>query len=318
MELNFSGLFGVVAPVFAIIAAGVGLRRVGWLTAEADASLLRVSFNFLYPCLIADMSLGNATLSHADNVLIPPLFGFGSVALGLALGALTARLLRLTSPGARSFAFTTALQNWGYLPVPLVIALFPRETLGVLFTFNFGVEIALWTVGIWLLSGAGGRTGWRNIINAPLCALLASIVLNAVQAKTWLPRFVLESMHTLGQTGIPIGLLLTGAVLADLLAEEKSGEKAMRPGIIATACFLRLGLLPLAMLACARWLPLTKELRQILVVQAAMPTAMLPIILARLHGADSALALGIVITTTAISLLTIPAWLHFGRWWVGI
>ena len=39
---------------------------------------------------------------------------------------------------------------------------------------------------------------------------------------------------------------------------------------------------------------------------------------ARLYGADSALALGIVITTTAIGLVTIPAWLHFGSWWVGM
>ena len=121
----------------------------------------------------------------------------------------------------------------------------------------------------------------------------------------------------IGETAVPAGLILTGAVLADLLVEEKS-VAAMRPGLLTAASILRLGILPLAMLACAHWLPLTRELQQIVVVQAAMPTAMLPIILARLHGADSALALGIVITTTAISLLTIPAWLHFGAWWVGI
>jgi predicted permease len=318
VELNFLSLLGVVAPVFVIIAAGVGLRRVGWLTAEADTSLLRVSFNFLYPCLIADKSLGNTMLNRADNILIPPLVGFGSVALGLVLAALVARVMRLPDPSARAFTFTTALQNWGYLPLPIVLALFPGETLGVLFTFNFGVEIALWTVGIWMLSGRGGRAGWRNIVNAPLCALLASILLNAMHAATWLPRFALDAMHMIGETAVPAGLILTGAVLADLLAEESSVAAAMRPGILSAACILRLGILPLAMLACARWLPLTRELQQIVVVQAAMPTAMLPIILARLHGADSALALGIVLTTTAISLITIPAWLHFGAWWVGI
>ena len=166
MELNFLSLLGVVAPVFAVIAAGVGLRRIGWLTAEADQSLLRVSMNFLYPCLIADKSLGNALLARADNVLVPPVLGFASIVLGLAVAALVARMLHLPGPSARAFAFTTALQNWGYLPLPIVLVLFPEDTLGVLFTFNFGVEIALWTAGIWLLSGQRGRDAWRHILNA--------------------------------------------------------------------------------------------------------------------------------------------------------
>ena len=318
MELNFLSLLGVVAPVFAIVAAGAGARRAGWLTAEADQSLLRVCFNFLYPCLIADKSLGNATLGRAENVFVPPLIGFASIALGLALAALAARMLRLPSPGARAFTFTTAMQNWGYLPIPIVLALFPADTTGVLFTFNLGVEIALWTIGVWLLSGQRGRGALRQIFNVPICALLVSMLLNALHAGTWLPRFALDAMHVVGQAAVPIGLLLSGAVLADEFAAEKSSASASRAGVLTTACALRLGLLPLALLATARWLPLTHELRQIIVVQAAMPTAMLPIILSRFHGADSALSLRIVVATTAISLVTIPAWLHFGAWWVGI
>ena len=318
MELNFLSLLGVVAPVFAVIAAGVGLRRIGWLTAEADQSLLRVSMNFLYPCLIADKSLGNALLARADNVLVPPVLGFASIVAGLAVAALVARMLRLPGPSARAFAFTTALQNWGYLPLPIVLVLFPGDTLGVLFTFNFGVEIALWTAGIWLLSGQRGRDALRHIFNVPICALFVSMTLNALHAATWLPRFTLEALHMIGQTAMPIGLLLTGAVLADLLAQEKSGAGHVRVGVLGAACALRLGLLPLALLACAHWLPLTREVRQIIIVHAAMPTAMFPIIMTRLYGADSALALGIVVATTVISLITIPAWLHFGAWWIGI
>jgi len=34
---GFLSLLGVVAPVFAIVGAGLGLRRLGWLTAAADA-----------------------------------------------------------------------------------------------------------------------------------------------------------------------------------------------------------------------------------------------------------------------------------------
>ena len=318
MELNFLSLLGVVAPVFAIIAAGVGLRRVGWLTAQADESLLRVGVNFLFPCLIADKSLGNALLGRADNIIGPPLVGFASVVLGFAVAALAARMLRLPSPSARAFTFTTGLQNYGYLPIPIVLALFPPDTAGVLFVHNLGIEAGLWTVGIWILSGHRGRAGWRQIINVPICALLGSLLLNALHAAAWLPPFALGAMHMVGESAVPVGLLLSGAVLADQLAEEKGSAHAARAGVLTAAVGVRLAVLPLVLLAGAHWLPLSPDLRRIVVVQAAMPSALLPIILARHYGADSALALGIVIGTTVVSLLTIPAWLHFGAWWVGI
>ena len=106
-----------------------------------------------------------------------------------------------------------------------------------------------------------------------------------------------------------IGLLLIVAAIMAMLTR--------RVGLPYSTGLVAAGIL-ISFMPNRPQLPLTRELQQIVVVQAAMPTAMLPIILARLHGADSALALGIVITTTAISLLTIPAWLHFGAWWVGI
>ncbi len=318
MTLDFFGLLGAIAPVFVVIGAGMVMRRVRWLTAQADDTLLRLGINFLFPCLIADTILGNPRMVGAQNVLIPPLLGFAGACAGFLVAALVARLLRLSSPSGRSFTFTAGLQNYGYIPLPVVVALFPRETAGVLFTHNLGVEIALWTVGIWMLSGQGGRAAWRKILNPPICALLVSMLLNALNASAWLPAFATSAIHLIGQSAIPLLLLLTGATLADLLVREQREGLGARPLVLVMANFVRMAAVPLVILAAARWLPLTRELRQVLVVQAAMPSAMMPIILARHYGANSALAVGIVISTTLLGLLTIPAWLRFGLWWVGV
>ena len=40
---DYLPLLLAVAPVFVTIGAGWGIRRAGWLTEEADASLLRVA-----------------------------------------------------------------------------------------------------------------------------------------------------------------------------------------------------------------------------------------------------------------------------------
>ena len=50
--LGYWTLVALVMPVFAVIAAGAGARRIGWLPAEAEESLLKLVVNLLYPCLI--------------------------------------------------------------------------------------------------------------------------------------------------------------------------------------------------------------------------------------------------------------------------
>ena len=312
--MNYLALLGAVAPVFLILAAGYLLRRLNWLTAEADRSLLQIGVNFLYPCLIADTILGNPILTQVGNIVVPPLVGFGTVVLGFVVCALTARILRLPPETGRSFSFTTGLYNYGYLPIPLVQAFYDRDTLGVLFTHNLGVEIALWTVGIWVLSGSSGRSAWRNILNVPILAIAAAAVLNLAGAHAWLPEFVGKTMHLLGQSAIPLALLLTGATLSDLVA---SGSLTGKLFPLLAANLLRLGALPIAFLFLAKHLPLSEPVQRIMVIQAAMPAAMIPIILAKHYKADSGHALQIVLSTTLLGLLTIPLWLRFGFWFVG-
>ena len=162
MEISYWPLLAAVAPVFLIILGGFVIRRTGWLTREADHSLLRVCVNVLMPCLILDSVLGNPALSKIENVTLPPLVGFCTFLIGYLVALPAGRLLRLTENQARTFSFTVGSYNYSYIPIPLVLAFCPRETIGVLFTHNLGVEIAFWTAGIGVLTGASLRTGWTK------------------------------------------------------------------------------------------------------------------------------------------------------------
>ena len=81
---------------------------------------------------------------------------------------------------------------------------------------------------------------------------------------------------------------------------------------------LRLGVLPVLVLVMAKYLPCAVELKRVLVVQAAMPSAMMPIIIARLYGGHPRTAVQIVLGTTALGILVIPLWLRAGLEWVGV
>jgi predicted permease len=310
-------LLQLITPVFLIIAIGVVFRRMEWLTAAADQSLLNVVVKALYPCLIFENVLGNPALRNPANLLLPPLAGFATIALGIVAAREAGRMLGLkVGAGQRTFAFTTGIYNYAYIPIPLILALYGRQTLGVLMVFNVGVEAAVWTVGILVLSGLPLSQGWRLLANPTVGALFLALACNALGIAPHFPAVARDVVHLCAQCAIPVGLLLIGATLAELILEKPSDllDRVTTPA----TCLLRLGVLPVAILLVARYLPASPELRRVLVVQAAMPAAIFPVVIAKHYGGRSETAAQVVVATNLLSLLVIPLWLRLGFAWTGL
>jgi malate permease and related proteins len=313
---EFLVVINAVLPVFTVAGAGFGLRRLEWLTEEADKSMLKLLINLLVPCLIFDSVLGNKALTHLGTVILAPVVGFGTVALGVFICWLLRGAAGLTDKSRHgTFAFVTGIYNYGYVPLPLVYLLFKDspDMVGLLLVHNVGVEIAMWTLGLMLLSGVSIKAGWRKLINAPISMILISLVLNLAGAEHWMPKFIIQTAHMLGQCAIPIGILLVGATIADQLPEFHA-EKGWR--VMAASSFLRLAILPVLFVLLAKYLPCSVELKRIIVIQGAMPAAVFPIIMARHYGGHAPTALRIVIGTTVLGLVTIPLWIKLGLWFI--
>lgn len=300
-------LLQLILPVFLVIASGYALRRAGVFTEEGDRSLLGVLLNLFVPCLALDVIIGNEALERPTNWILPPLFGFLVPASGYLVCLLGGRLFLRDRKKYRTFASVAGLQNYGYIPLPICLALFDRDVVGVLLAFNMGVDIAVWTLGVALMPGGQAKGDWKKILlNPPIVSVAAGIALNAMGAALWVPQALDGALHMLGVCAVPVGLLVTGAVLAD----------HMRPGMlrsgwdtITLALVLRLGLLPVLILSAALFLPLDPALRTVLVVQSAMPSAVFPVVLAKMHGGDMPTALRVVLASSLASLVTIPFWL---------
>lgn len=303
-------ILNAVIPVFGVMGLGVFIRKRNWLTEEADQSLMRICVNVLLPCLILDKSLGNPALSQLSNLLLAPVLGYAVVGLGMLIAYWAQPLHGLRENGARrTFAVSVGMHNYGYVPLPLAMLLFDQKTAGVLFLHIIGVEMAMWTLGVMVLTGGNLGRDWRKLVNGPLIAIVIAIALNALGWNAHLPTVAVTGMHWLGGCAIPLALILIGAIMADHLGEFHSANGWR---VMATAVGLRIGLLPLLFLLLARFLPLTAEHQRVLVLEAAMPTAVFPVVLAKLYKGDPATAMRSVLSTAVISLVTIPLWLKFG------
>ncbi|MEM1059392.1 MAG: AEC family transporter [Verrucomicrobiota bacterium] len=311
---TFYQVLNAAVPVYLLITVGVAVRLAGVLTAEADASILRLLINLLMPSLILVSLIGNEFASDPVNLIAGPLLGYGTVAVGIGGAWVAGRLLGLPELPQRAFALAVGLYNYGYIPLPLVLALFGPESLGVLFLFNTGTELAIWTLGIMVLRGGHWRDGWRRIQPAPVLAVIVGVGINLLGLSAAVPGVLLSGLGMLGGCAIPLGILLVGATACDLRGDIRLAGRGREVG---TALLVRMVLLPAVFLLLALLPGLTPALRDILVIQAAMPSAMLPIILIKMEKGDVPLALTIVIASSVLSFFTIPFVIKLGLWLTG-
>ena len=311
---SYATILGCMLPVFGVMLLGALLRRTGALSEESDRSILRMVVNVFTPCLIFTKIIDSPDASSGRMLWLAPLCGFLAIALGIFLCWLAAPLFGLSNPPRRRvFAFTNGMYNYGYIPIPIVLSLFDGGTLGVLFLVNVGVELALWTFGPILLAADGAKGAWKNILNAPLYAILAGVAVSLAGAVHHVPPPLLKGLHMLGECAVPVALLMIGAVTLDFLDPRMSWKGS---GTIAGAVLLRLGVLPLVLIGLAGFLHGDEMLQRVLVVQAAMPAAAFPIVLVRRNGGDVPTALRVLLATSCASLLVSPFWISRGLEWI--
>lgn len=317
-------VLGAVLPLFLIMAVGAAVRRLGILDEQADRSMLNLCVHLLLPCLILDHVIASEALRQPGNLLLSPLIGFVATAGSLVLAALAARMWRLEANAARTFRFIAGIYNYGYIPVPLVAALYGANALTVLFLFNLGTETAFWIVGFAAFMGHSPLGDWRRVLTTPVRAVIIGVAVNLITARFglrldeatlesaawgWPVKVVLDAVNVIGLCSIPVALLVIGATLADFWNEFRASAGA---GVMALGIVVRNLVCPLAFVLLAMALPVSRELKETLVVQAAMPAGLFPLLLTRHNGGSTAVALQVIFATSAAALITLPLWIHFG------
>ena len=314
--MTIGALFTLILPVFALIAVGVVLRRFHWIEGPAEASLIRLSVQVCMPCLVFDTILGNSSLRDPANLLLPPLAGFATTVAGIGVANLTARRIGLTrGTGLRTFALSAGLCNYSYLPLPIVGGLWGEKAQGLVLVHNMGVELALWSVGMLVLTGASLLEGWKHLLSPMLVTLVGSIAINLLGLAPYVPGFIRSITHSLGVCAVPLGVVMTGVNLAGYLDKPAT---LLHRNVALGACAVRLAILPALMIGFAYLLPCSLELKRVLVVEAAMPAAVIPIILAQYYGGQPLTAVQVVLSTTAAGLVTCPLWIRAGLAWLGL
>ena len=312
-----------VIPVFIFFGIGFWLRRKGSIQPQHDEVIMQLAMDVGYPCLVFH-SIMKYMVTEAHPAISSIGFslqaigcGFLELLAGVIVAALVARALRLrVGTGWRTFTLTAGVQNYAFFVIPIVQMLFSAPgdpTMGVLFIHNMGCELFVWSLGVVLICGGAKNLRLASLLRGPLLAVCVSLLL----AWSGLGQYVaqpplMKAAEMIGAVATPVCLILFGCSMYDLSRRFRWQPRMLSAGILA-----RLVLVPALILLLAWALPLDPLVRRIMVIQSAIPSAVIPVILAKRFGGQPDVGTQILLATTLCSVLTLPLWLAMGMALIG-
>jgi hypothetical protein len=293
--------FTALAPIFLVIALGIGARRWPVNSETFWSGAERLTYFVLFPALLVARLSANPIPTAGVVPAIAALIG--PVLVLSALLPLAMPLLRMSGADFATFLMASIRFNT-YAGLAASVALFGARGLAV-FAILLAIYIPIVNVisclalGRWASPAATTpRYLMLAIVTNPLvlaCALgiglnLAGIVLPAAASGT---------LDIMGKAALGLGLLCVGASL-----RWRSLVESRWP--IGGAALVKLVGLPLlAGLAC-HVLGVGGVERSVVVLFAALPASPAAYVLARQMGGNAEMMAGIITATTPLAMVTIP------------
>jgi len=311
MGQAFSTTFKAILQLVAIGALGYFLVRRKVISESGLNLMGGLVVKVFLPLLMFTEIVRRFDVRLFPDWWVFPLLSVLISAAGLASGYAVLRLdNHVKHP--QEFLSLTTFQNSGYLPLPLVAALLPRPQADTMFIYIFlfllGFNMTIFSFGYYLLNPASNRRfDARRMFNPPVLATLAALLVAFAKAGRFLPGVLINPAELLGRCAIPLSILVVGGNLA-LMKVERG---AFRP--IAYALLLKLVFLPLLFLCFIIVLRPPPMMGFLLILQAAMPSAVLLSVVCRSQDCGDKLVSPAIFYGHLASIITIPLMLSLFR-----
>lgn len=298
--------FPAIAVLIALISLVVALRTAGLLKTDDGPLFARIVTHLTLPATIF-YALAHARDLQWDYALVV-LFLFAAEMLLLALAWMLGRALKLSRGQLGSFMLASAFGSSALLGYALVGQLFPNniEALSeAVFISELGVGVGLFTVGTLVAIHFGreeaqadsvARSLWVFAKSPIFLSILAGFAYGQLQAPLEGVFFkeVFSAIHLIAQANTFFVILTIGVML------QFHGLGSVI-GLAAIAIFLKLLVSPFLVWLPALAIPLQNWQQDVMLLEAAMPSALLSVVLAARYGCDAQLASKLVYLTTLVS-----------------
>lgn len=295
---SFSRMLNAQMVLLVYLAVGMYCMKAGLIDRETKKKLVDIILKITLPCMIFNSfnkPLTPEVLIQTALILVV------AVAISI-LSFLLGKVIYNKYPQKKKsiLQYCTLVNNSGFLGMPMVSAVYGSDGLFAASIFIIPNRIFMWTAGLAMFTTADFRTKCRNILLNPC---IVTVFLGIVRRMTGfpVPGFLDEAVANIGAVTTPLSMMVIGTMLIGV-----PWKKLLEPSIFYLA-FVRLIALPLVALFILNLIHSEPMLAGVSLILTGMPAGSTSALLAAKYGADEDYASRCIVTTTIMSLATIPA-----------
>ena len=305
MDIFLRSISGILV-ILGMILVGFVIGEKGWFDDKSRGLLAKLVTQVALPCYM--LYTITQRFTAADLLKMLPALRFPALSMVVLLGIATgvARIFTVKQDRRGLFISMFFNSNTIFVGLPINQALFGDASIPYVLIYYMCNTTFFWTLGTYLIQRDGEgeaqfdlKTSLKKVFSPPLMGFLLGLVLVMLQIK--LPAFLASDLQYLGNLTTPLSMIFIG------LSVSHVGVKQLILGkdqlLILLGRFL---VAPLLMATIVYWVPLPSLMKQVFIIQSAMPVMTNAPVVARLYGADSDYAAVMVTETTLATMVVIP------------
>lgn len=305
MDIFLRSISGILV-ILGMILVGFVIGEKGWFDDKSRGLLAKLVTQVALPCYM--LYTITQRFTAADLLKMLPALRFPALSMVLLLGIATgvARIFAVRQDRRGLFISMFFNSNTIFVGLPINQALFGDASIPYVLIYYMCNTTFFWTLGTYLIQRDGEgeaqfdlKTSLKKVFSPPLMGFILGLVMVMLQIN--FPAFLASDLQYLGNLTTPLSMIFIG------LSVSHVGVKQLVLGkdqlLILLGRFL---VAPLLMATIVYWVPLPSLMKQVFIIQSAMPVMTNAPVVASLYGADSDYAAVMVTETTLATMVVIP------------
>lgn len=295
-----------VLIILIMIALGFLLARNDWFDSKMTSMIARLVTQIALPAYMVSTIMEKFTAEKLLSTLPDVFFPFISMFLLYIVSILIVKLCRIPKVHSGLFQSMFSNSNTVFVGLPVNMALFHSPSLPFVLVYYMVNTTFFWTLGVYLIQKDGisnATINWKQtlkkVFSPPLLGFMVGVLLVLWHIK--LPQFVMQDLDYIGGLTIPLSMIFIGISINSV---DLSNVHFDRSNFLIL--FGRFLLAPAIMSLLVIPTGMPTLMKQVFIMQSAMPIMTNAPVVSRLYRADSEYASIMVAETTLLSLIVIP------------
>lgn len=300
--------------MFTLILAGFLLRKANILPASSDLTMSRLELYIFTPALTLSNFMDNCNLETLKSNSVLILYGLAIVLSAIVMATFVCRLFVKNADGDPTleykrniYKYALVFSNHGFMGNFIVLGVWGSEGLFryLMFTFLIGMICSSWGLYILIPKEKGEKPSVKNVFKKllvpPIIALFAGIVLGLLNAKAYMPEFLLTALSNASSCMGPVAMILAGFVIGGYDFRELISDKK-----VYIATFLRLIVIPSVVVLILKAFGTPDSITTLALVAYGCPLGLNTIVYPAAYGGETKTGASMAMISHTLSVITIP------------